>query len=182
MRRNRWDVFIPAFPSEGLSQSMAEQQPGIAEIVVFGSIWALTRHIDEKHLNSIYQKSIFLRALPCRKRTKIWCEIFYATFSRVWVCEGNFTKISFQKGVKNGKFHANFTLLGRSADPNPPEFAQPRLSRSNGGRPEGTNLDAFAPVWLILPLCEAPKNWVCLMCVISTHSNAVVQIRVGLAR
>ena len=32
------------------------------------------------------------------------------------MCDENFTKISRQNGVKNRKFHANFTLLGRSAD------------------------------------------------------------------
>ena len=45
--------------------------------------------------------------------------------------------------------------------PNPPEipkFAQPRLSRSNGGHPqieEGANLGVFVPIWLVLPRCEA---------------------------
>ena len=41
--------------------------------------------------------------------------------------------------------------------PNPPEFAQPRLSRSNGGHPqrEGTNLGVFVPIWLVLPRCDA---------------------------
>ena len=36
--------------------------------------------------------------------------------------------------------------------PNPPEFAQPRLSRSNGGhrQREGTNLGVFVPIWLVL--------------------------------
>ena len=42
-------------------------------------------------------------------------ETFRATFSRVWVCEGNFTKISRQKRCEKRKFHANFALLGRSA-------------------------------------------------------------------
>ena len=41
--------------------------------------------------------------------------------------------------------------------PNPPEFAQPCLSRSNGGHPqrEGTNLGVFVPIWSVLPRCEA---------------------------
>ena len=41
--------------------------------------------------------------------------------------------------------------------PNPPEFAQPRLSRPNGGHPqrEGTHLGVFVPKWLVLPKCEA---------------------------
>ena len=38
-----------------------------------------------------------------------FCEIFRATFSRVWVCDGKF---HVKNGVKNGNFHANFTLLG----------------------------------------------------------------------
>ena len=35
--------------------------------------------------------------------------------------------------------------------PNPPEFAQPRFSSSNGGHPqqEGTNLGVFVCVWLV---------------------------------
>ena len=38
-------------------------------------------------------------------------------FSRVWVCDGNFQcEIHGKNGVENGKFHANFTLLGRSAE------------------------------------------------------------------
>ena len=44
---------------------------------------------------------------------KFWCEIFRATFSRVWVCDGKF---HVKNGAKNGQFHANFTLLGRSAE------------------------------------------------------------------
>ena len=34
--------------------------------------------------------------------------------------------------------------------PSPPEFAQPRLSRSNGGHPQrgGTNFGVFVPKWL----------------------------------
>ena len=41
--------------------------------------------------------------------------------------------------------------------PNPPEFAQPGLSRSNGGHPhrEGTNLGLSVPVRLELPRCDA---------------------------
>ena len=36
-------------------------------------------------------------------------------------------------------------------------FAQPHLSRSNGGHPQqdGTNLGVFVPIWLVLPWCEA---------------------------
>ena len=36
--------------------------------------------------------------------------------------------------------------------PNPPEFAQPLLSRSNGGHPQrdGANLGVLVPVWLVL--------------------------------
>ena len=46
---------------------------------------------------------------------------------------------------------------GDQRAPNPPEFAQPCLSRSNGGHPqrEGTDLGVFVPIWLVLPRCEA---------------------------
>ena len=62
------------------------------------------------------------------------------------------------------------------------EFAQPHFSRSNGGHPqrEGTNLG----VCLFLYGWDCPgvrlQIWVCLICVISPHSNGAVQIRVGL--
>ena len=41
--------------------------------------------------------------------------------------------------------------------PNPPEFTQPRLSRSNSGHPlrEGTNLGVFLPIWVVLPRRDA---------------------------
>ena len=41
--------------------------------------------------------------------------------------------------------------------PNPPELAQPRLSRSNGGHAqrEGENLGVFVPICLVLPRWEA---------------------------
>ena len=57
--------------------------------------------------------------------------------------------------------------------PNPAEFAQIRLSRSNGGHPqrEGSNL--------VLPFVKL-QICVCLICVISPYSNGAVQIRVGL--
>ena len=69
--------------------------------------------------------------------------------------------------------------------PNPPEFAQPRLSRSNSGHPqrEGTNLGVFVPIWLVLPRCEATNLGVfdpCHFALISPYSNGAVQIRVGL--
>ena len=50
--------------------------------------------------------------------------------------------------------------------PNPPEFAQPHLSRSNGGHPqrEGTNLGVFVPIWLVLPRCEAANLAVFDLC------------------
>ena len=64
--------------------------------------------------------------------------------------------------------------------PNPPEFAQPRLSRSSGGRPQrdGTILGVFVPLWLVLPRCEATN--LCVICVISPHSKGAVQTQVGL--
>ena len=47
-------------------------------------------------------------------------EIFRATFSRVWVCDGKFHQNFTSKTVrKNGKFHANFTLPGRGAETSP---------------------------------------------------------------
>ena len=41
--------------------------------------------------------------------------------------------------------------------PNPPKFAQPGLSRSNGSHPqrEGTNLGVFVPLWLAFRRGEA---------------------------
>ena len=69
--------------------------------------------------------------------------------------------------------------------PNPPEFAQPRLSRSNGGHPqrEGANLGVFVPIWLVLPRREAINLGVFDLghfALISPYSNGAVQIRVGL--
>ena len=65
-------------------------------------------------------------------------------------------------------------LLGKSwwlwspecSPPNPPEFAQPRLSRLNDGRPQrqGTNLCVFVPVWLVLPRCVATNLGVFDLC------------------
>ena len=68
--------------------------------------------------------------------------------------------------------------------PNPPEFAQPRLSRSNGGHPqrEGTNLGVFVPIWLIFPRGEATNLGVFALghfALISPCSNGAVQIQVG---
>ena len=65
--------------------------------------------------------------------------------------------------------------------PNPPEFAQPELSRSNGSHPqrERTNLGVlFKHGWY----CPAVtlQIWVCLICVMSPYSNGAVQIQVGL--
>ena len=64
--------------------------------------------------------------------------------------------------------------------PNPPKFAQPRLSRSNGGHPqrEGTILGVFVPIWHN-PSVRL-QIWVCLIChfaLISPYSNGAVQIR-----
>ena len=59
----------------------------------------------------------FFSVFLCQRCREIWREIFRATFSRVWVCDGKFHQNFTSKTVmKNGKFHANFTLLGRSAD------------------------------------------------------------------
>ena len=57
-------------------------------------------------------------------------------------------------------------LLTTQQAPNPPEFAQPRSSRSNGGHPqrEGTNLGVFVPIRLVLPRCEATNLGVFDLC------------------
>ena len=75
---------------------------------------------------------------------------------------------------------ANLLVVLQRA-PNPPEFAQPGLSRSNGSHPqqEGTNLGVFVPIWLVPLRREATNLGVCLICVISKYSNGAVQIRVG---
>ena len=84
-------------------------------------------------------------------------------------CEGNLSKKAIILGnsttIKSGKF-ANF-MVRNQRTPNPPEFAQPCLSMSNGGHPqrEGTNLGVFVPVWLVLPRCDV-QICVCLICVI----------------
>ena len=50
--------------------------------------------------------------------------------------------------------------------PNPPQFAQPHLSTSNGSHPqrEGTNLGMFVPVRLVLPRREAANLGVFDLC------------------
>ena len=50
--------------------------------------------------------------------------------------------------------------------PNPPEFAQHRLSRSNGGHPqrEGRNLGVFVPICLVLLRSEATNLGVFDLC------------------
>ena len=65
--------------------------------------------------------------------------------------------------------------------PNPPEFAQPGLSRSNDShhQREGTILGVFVPIWLVLPRCEATNLGVFDLS-FSPYSNGAVQIRVGL--
>ena len=77
-------------------------------------------------------------------------------------------------GQKNG-FRELFEM---QRAPSPPEFAQPRLSRSNSGHPHrgGTNLGVFLPIWLVvLPSCEATTLGV-LIRVISPYSNTVTGI------
>ena len=65
--------------------------------------------------------------------------------------------------------------------PNPPEFAQPCLSRSNAGHPSKR-----VQIWVCLFIydwsCPGVRLqfWVCLICVISPHSKGAVQIRVGM--
>ena len=65
--------------------------------------------------------------------------------------------------------------------PNSTEFAQPRLSRSNGGHPS-ERVQIWAGLFLYgwyYPDVRL-QIWVCLICVVSTYSNGAVQIRVGL--
>ena len=67
--------------------------------------------------------SVFL----CQRRREIYYLILVKfsvlRFPGFGCARENFTKISRQKqGVKNGKFHANVTLLGRSADRFPARF------------------------------------------------------------
>ena len=59
----------------------------------------------------------------------------------------------------------DFDLIWTRA-PNPPKFAQPLSSRSNGGHPqrEGTSLGVFVPIWLVLPMCEATSLGVFDLC------------------
>ena len=84
--------------------------------------------------------------------------------------------------VKNyGSGRCRHRAFSTQRAPNPPEFAQPRLSRSNGGRPqrEGIRLGM-----LFLHCSSYPgvrlQIWVSLICVISPHSNGAARIRVGL--
>ena len=58
------------------------------------------------------------------------------------------------------------SLFCHQRAPNPPEFAQPGLSRPNASHPqqEGTNLDVFVLVWLVLPRCEATSLGVFDLC------------------
>ena len=65
----------------------------------------------------------FFSVFLCRRCREIWREILVKfsvlRFPGFGCATENFTKMSRQKrggGVKNGKFHANFTLLGRSAE------------------------------------------------------------------
>ena len=65
--------------------------------------------------------------------------------------------------------------------PNPPEFVQPRLSRSNGGHPqrEGRNLVLFVSVRLVLRRCEATNLGVFDLCLFDLLKWGCA-IRVGL--
>ena len=63
----------------------------------------------------------FLSIFLCQRCREIWREILekfsVLRFPGFGCARENFTKISRQKRCeKNGKFHANFTLLGRSAE------------------------------------------------------------------
>ena len=66
-------------------------------------------------------ESDFFSVFLCQRCREIWREIFWWNFPRyVFQGLGVRGKISpkfhVKNGVKNGQFHANFTLLGRSAD------------------------------------------------------------------
>ena len=62
----------------------------------------------------------FFSVFLCQRCREIWREILVKfsvlRFPGFGCARENFTKISRQKRCGNGKFHANFTLLGRSAD------------------------------------------------------------------
>ena len=73
----------------------------------------------------------------------------------------------------------------KTSAPNPPEFAQPRLSRikRRSSPARGTNLGVVVPFWLVLRRFENTNLGVFDLChftLISPYSNGAVQIRVGL--
>ena len=65
----------------------------------------------------------FFSVFLCQRCREIWREILVKfsvlRFPGFGCATENFTKISRQKRCEKRKFHANFTLLGRSADPPP---------------------------------------------------------------
>ena len=62
------------------------------------------------------------------------------------------------------------------------EFAQHRLSRSSGGhlQQEGANLGVFAPMWLVLPRCEATNLGVFDLCHFALLKRGCANSVVGL--
>ena len=62
----------------------------------------------------------FLRSFSAEGVVKFWSHFLCATFSKVWVSNSEISPTFHTKnGVKNGIFHADFTLLGRGADEGP---------------------------------------------------------------
>ena len=83
------------------------------------------------------------------------------------------------------KFSQWISVTTTQRAPNPPEFAQPRLSRVKRRSPARgyTFFCVFVPIWLVLRRCEATNLGVfvpCRFALISPYSNGAVQIRVGL--
>ena len=67
--------------------------------------------------------------------------------------------------------------------PNPPKFAQPGFSGSEGLSSAARGYKFVCesvPIWLVISLVRGVQSWVCLTCVIMTYSHGAVQIRVCL--
>ena len=70
------------------------------------------------------------------------------------------------KKLPSEKLRAVFIQKEDQRAQNPPEFAPPGLSRSNGSHAqrEGTSLGVFVPIWLVLPRFEATNLGVFDLC------------------
>ena len=94
-------------------------------------------------------------------------EIFHATFSRVWVYE---TKISPKFHVENGaeklKFHANFTLLGRSA-----EFSRAKIPTESSLHTRRIAIDKWYPKIAVWTDEKGPCRTTCLKIIFRQNSH-----------